>query len=207
MTQVPDGFRPAGRLRIRQEANEDEIGKALPDPVIRRLDASVHLLGPTGRAGSIPAADLQAMHQVIYQILRDTGRRPGEVVSLHTGCVEVTGGQHSLIYDNHTAGRMRRRLPITTGTAQAIMDWEQRRASLPTPPAQRHWPFPSPLLRAQRSHGAPDPRGGGPGVQGMGRPDRADRRRAARTGRAAGPVRPVLDHALRVSPLLCPAPR
>jgi len=64
----------------------------------------------------IPAADLQAMHQVIYQILRDTGRRPGEVVSLRTGCVEVTGGQHSLIYDNHKAGRMRRRLPITTGT-------------------------------------------------------------------------------------------
>ncbi len=153
MTQVPDSFRPAGRLRIRQEANEDEIGKALPDPVIRRLDASVHLLGPSGRAGSIPAADLQAMHQVIYQILRDTGRRPGEVVSLHTGCVEVTGGQHSLIYDNHKAGRMRRRLPITTGTAQAIMDWEQRRASLLTPPAQRHWLFPSPLLRAQRSHG------------------------------------------------------
>ena len=153
MSQVPDSFRPAGRLRIRQEANEDETGKALPDPVIRRLDASLHLLGPAGRAGSIPAADLQAMHQVIYQVLRDTGRRPGEVVSLHTGCVEVTGGQHNLIYDNHKAGRMRRRLPITTGTAQAIMDWERRRASLPTPPAQRHWLFPSPLLRAQRSHG------------------------------------------------------
>ena len=52
-----------------------------------------------GRAGSIPAAELQAMHQVIYQILRGTGRRPGEVVSLRTGCVEVTRGQHTLIYD------------------------------------------------------------------------------------------------------------
>jgi len=153
MSQVPDSFRPAGRLRIRQEASEDEIGKALPDSVIRRLDASLQLLGPAGRAGSITATDLQAMHQVIYQILRDTGRRPGEVVSLHTGCVEITGGQHNLIYDNHKAGRMRRRLPITTGTAQVIIDWEQRRALLPTPPAQRRWLFPSPLLRAQRSHG------------------------------------------------------
>ena len=153
MTQVPDSFRPAGRLRIRHETSEGEIGKALPDPVIRRLDAGLQLLGPAGRAGSIPAAELQAMHQVIYQILRDTGRRPGEVVSLRTGCVEITGGQHNLIYDNHKAGRMRRRLPITTGTAQIIMDWEQRRASLPTPPAQRRWLFPSPLLRAQRSHG------------------------------------------------------
>jgi len=153
MTQVPDTFRPAGRLRIRHEANEDELGKALPDPVIRRLDASLHLLGPAGRAGSISAADLQAMHQVIYQVLRDTGRRPGEVVSLRTGCVEITGGQHTLIYDNHKAGRMRRRLPITTGTAQIIMNWQERRAGLATPPAQRSWLFPSPLLRAQRSHG------------------------------------------------------
>jgi integrase len=133
MTQVPDTFRPAGRLRIRQEANEDEIGKALPDTVIRRLDASLHLLGPAGRAGSIPAAELQAMHQVIYQILRDTGRRPGEVVSLRVGCVEVTGGQHNLIYDNHKAGRMRRRLPITAGTAQIITGWQERRAGLATP--------------------------------------------------------------------------
>ncbi len=153
MTEVPDTFRPAGRLRIRQEANEDEIGKALPEPVIRRLDASLHLLGPAGRAGSIPAAELQAMHQVIYQVLRDTGRRPGEVVSLRTGCVEVTGGQHNLIYDNHKAGRMRRRLPITAGTAQIITGWQERRAGLATPPAQRSWLFPSPLLRAQRSHG------------------------------------------------------
>ena len=51
------------------------------------------------------------MHQAIYQILRDTGRRPGEVVSLRVGCIEVIGGQHNLIYDNHKAGRMRRRLP------------------------------------------------------------------------------------------------
>ena len=121
--------------------------------MIRRLDASLHLLGPAGRAGSISAADLQAMHQVIYQILRDTGRRPGEVASLRTGCVEITGGQHTLIYDNHKAGRMRRRLPITTGTAQIITSWQERRAELATPPTQRSWLFPSPLLRAQRSHG------------------------------------------------------
>ena len=32
--------------------------------------------------GTISAASLQLMHQTIYQILRDAGRRPGEVVSL-----------------------------------------------------------------------------------------------------------------------------
>ena len=62
MTHVPDTFRPARRqIRVRAEANEDELGKALPDTVIRQLDAHLHLLGPTGRAGAIPAADLQAM--------------------------------------------------------------------------------------------------------------------------------------------------
>jgi len=42
------------------------------------------------------------MHRTIYQILRDTGRRPGEVVSLRTGCIEAIGGQHNLIYDTTT---------------------------------------------------------------------------------------------------------
>jgi len=153
MAAVPDPFRPAHRHRIREEPNEDELGKALPDTVIRQLDARLHLLGPAGRAGSITAASLQQMHQAIYQILRDTGRRPGEVVSLRTGCVEVIDGQHNLIYDNHKAARMRRRLPITTQTADLIMAWQQHRAELLTPPAIRHWLFPSPLLRARQSHG------------------------------------------------------
>jgi len=153
MAAVPDPFRPARRHRVRDDPNEDEVGKALPETVIRQLDARLHLLGPAGRAGAIPAADLQLMHQTIYRILRDTGRRPGEVVSLRTGCVEVIDGQHNLIYDNHKAGRMRRRLPITTGTAGVITTWQQRRTRLPAPSAQRQWLFPSPLLRAHQSRG------------------------------------------------------
>lgn len=153
MEAVPGPFRPATRHRVHDDANEDEVGKALPETVIRQLDSHLHLLGPAGRAGAIPAAGLQLMHQTIYQILRDTGRRPGEVVSLRTGCIEVIAGQHNLIYDNHKAGRMRRRLPITTGTAQIIQSWQQRRTQLPTPATQRQWLFPSPLLRAHQSRG------------------------------------------------------
>ena len=52
--------------------------------VIRQLDQHLDLLGPAGRHGSMSAPDLQAMHQTIYQILRDTGRRPGEIVSLRS---------------------------------------------------------------------------------------------------------------------------
>ena len=73
------------------------------------------------------------MHQTVYQILRDTGRRPGEVVSLRVGCIEVIDGQHNLIYDNHKAGRMRRRLPITTDTLEVIRTWQQHRTRLSTP--------------------------------------------------------------------------
>ena len=134
MAEVPDPFRPAHRHRIRDEPNEDELGKALPESVISQLDARLHLLGPAGRAGAITPADLQQMHQTIYQILRDTGRRPGEVVSLHADCIEVIDGQHNLIYDNRKAGRMRRRLPITTHTAEIITAWRQRRGRLSAPP-------------------------------------------------------------------------
>ena len=153
MAGVPDPFRPAARHRVRDDPNEEELGKALPETVIRQLDARLHLLGPAGRAGAIPAGELQLMHQTIYQILRDTGRRPGEIVSLHTGCLEVIGGQHNLVYDNHKAGRMRRRLPITAGTAEIISSWQQHRARLRVPPALDRWLFPSPLLRARQSRG------------------------------------------------------
>jgi hypothetical protein len=44
-----------------QDANEKRLGKALPDTVIRQLDQHLSLLGPTGRHGSMSAADLQAM--------------------------------------------------------------------------------------------------------------------------------------------------
>ena len=121
--------------------------------MIRQLDARLDLLGPSGRGGTISAASLQLMHRTIYQILRDTGRRPGEVVSLRTGCVEVTGGQHNLIYDNHKAGRKRRRLPVTSGTAGMIAAWQQHRAQLRVPPELDQWLFPSPLLRARQSRG------------------------------------------------------
>ena len=60
MAAVPDPFRPARRHRVRDDPNEDELGKALPETVIRQLDAHLHLLGPTGRAGAVTATDLQA---------------------------------------------------------------------------------------------------------------------------------------------------
>lgn len=153
MSEVPDPFRPGKRRRVAEDPNEDELGKALPESVIRQLDGHLGLLGPAGRAGSVPAAELQAMQQMIYRLLRDTGRRPGEVVSLLVGCIEVVDGQPNLVYDNHKAARMRRRLPVTTETAEAVLAWERRRAALGGPAATRRWLFPSPLLRSRQALG------------------------------------------------------
>ena len=70
------------------------------------------------------------MHQSVYAILRDTGRRPGEVVSLKIDCVEVIGSTHNLIYDNNRAARMRRRLPISAETAAMILAWQEHRLDM-----------------------------------------------------------------------------
>ncbi|MGH9267307.1 MAG: tyrosine-type recombinase/integrase [Acidimicrobiales bacterium] len=154
MTEIPDPFRPTRRrARVVADANEDQVGKALPESIVRQLDDHLHLLGEDGRAGSMSADNMKAMHQHIYRILRDTGRRPGEVVSLKVGCVEVIDGQHNLIYDNHKAARLRRRLPITAETAGVILAWERRRAGLATPPAAGRWLFPSPQRRSHQTLG------------------------------------------------------
>lgn len=154
MTEVPDPFRPSQRRhRLIEDTNEEQLGKALPERVIGQLDQHLSLLGPTGPHGSMSAADLRAMHQTIYQILRDTGRRPGEIVSLKVGCIEMIDGQYNLIYDNHKAARLRRRLPVTTETAEIVTAWQRRRAQLPTAPATRQWLFPSPLLRSRQARG------------------------------------------------------
>ena len=154
MARIGEFFRPSRRhYRVEDDPNEDEVGKALPESVIACLNGHLHLLGGGGRAGWMAGPDVVAMHQSIYRILRDTGRRPGEVVSLKLGCVEVIGGTHNLVYDNNKAARMRRRLPITTETAAMILAWEERRSGMDVPPGAAKWLFPSPQQRRQHSLG------------------------------------------------------
>jgi hypothetical protein len=83
------------------------------------------------------------MFRTAYVVLRDTGRRPGEVVSLALDCVEVDDGEHALVYDNHKLGRLRRRLPITTQTAAAIDEWQQHRGGLSLPASATRFLFPA----------------------------------------------------------------
>lgn len=145
LDDLPGSFaRNSSQRIIDEQPNEDSLGKAIPETVIAQLDAHLHLLeaGQTyGRRWS--HADTAAMFSAAYQVLRDTGRRPGEVVSLSLDCLEFDDGQPALIYDNHKSNRLRRRLPITTDTAQAITDWQQHRAGLQLPTDGRRWLFPA----------------------------------------------------------------
>ncbi len=146
LDELPGTFSRSTTQRIvATEANEDEIGKAIPETVIAQLDAHLDLLGADRTYGRVwSASDTNAMFQAAYVVLRDTGRRPGEVVSLALDCVETDGDEHALVYDNHKKRRLRRRLPITAETAAAIDRWRQQRSSLVLPACADGFLFPAP---------------------------------------------------------------
>lgn len=127
------------------ETNEDEIGKAVPESVIRQLDAHLSLMGQGTSYGPWAGEeDVAALFQTAYQILRDTGRRPREVLSLRRDCLEFTGNDCLLIWNNYKGKRLRRRLPITTETAKVIQKWDERRGKLKlAPPRSDAYLFPA----------------------------------------------------------------
>ena len=88
---------------------------------------------------------------VAYQLLKHTGRRLGEVASLHLDCLDVDENAKAvLVYDNHKAGRMGRRLPVTdTDLVQAVRDQQRWVAErFPDIPRSRLWLLPRPTRNA-----------------------------------------------------------
>jgi hypothetical protein len=100
-----------------------EHGKDLPPEVMRQLCQHLNLLpGPEIRAA--------------VELAIDTGRRPEEIAALPWDCLaRDDDGAPALVYDNHKAGRHKRRLPITEATASVILAQQQRvRARYPATP-------------------------------------------------------------------------
>lgn len=106
-----------GRRKVRDE----EPGRALPAHVVAQLDAQLEVLrgvpgstsGPAHRSLGVLGERAGEMAVLSYLLLKGTGRRVGEVASLHLECLDVDEtGKAVLIYDNHKAMRMRRRLPL-----------------------------------------------------------------------------------------------
>ncbi|MYV32064.1 tyrosine-type recombinase/integrase, partial [Rhodococcus sp. DSM 6344] len=91
--------------------------------------------------------DYAMMYQTVYQIIRDTGRRPSEIVGLKRSCLDWVDGKPTLVYDNRKRRRMGRRLPISTATATVIDQWLDHLQSLSVPDTLCDWLFPTPGTR------------------------------------------------------------
>lgn len=133
---------------------EEEEGRALPAHVVAQLDAHLDLLaavpGPANgpqRCLGVLGDRAGAVAVLAYRLLEGTGRRVGEVASLHLDCLDVDEDAKAvLIYDNHKAARMRRRLPVAdTALVEAVREqqhWVTER--FPGAPRERLWLLPRP---------------------------------------------------------------
>ncbi|ALV42859.1 hypothetical protein AU252_18260 [Pseudarthrobacter sulfonivorans] len=104
-------------------------GRAIPDHIIRILDANLHLLAVDEKY-SLPAGRTREFHnlmlQTIYQLLRDLGRRPTEIYSLPRDTLrETDDGQPYIIYDSHKTAEYGLELPVHRSTATIIRTWQE----------------------------------------------------------------------------------
>ena len=110
VADVPDKPEPA------------EPGRDLPVEIMRQLCA---------RLDEVRSAVMRCA----IELAIDTGRRPEELCTLNVDCLaRDDDGAAVLIYDNHKANRLGRRLPISETTAQLIIDQHAACAS----PLPRH---------------------------------------------------------------------
>ena len=145
-------FRRGDRV---QRMTEEPPGRALPSHVVAQLDAQLDLLAAVpGAAGAarVPTLGVLGEHGgevavLIYRLLKGTGRRVGEVASLRLQCLDVDEhGKDVLVYDNHKAGRMSRRLPLADSGLVAAVRAQQTfvTARFPATPPDRLWLLPRP---------------------------------------------------------------
>ncbi|MFB8406529.1 tyrosine-type recombinase/integrase [Streptomyces sp. NPDC055912] len=137
---------------VREESNEDEIGKAIPESVIHQLDSHLEELGRDFPYRGYAAADIAAMLQAAYRVLRDTGRRPREVMSLKWDCLEFADNDCFLVWNNYKSKRHRRRLPITRETASDLQAWAERREGLNAPARSGAYLFPAVTDTSRYAH-------------------------------------------------------
>lgn len=137
---VPRAFSYNPRLHkppthSRTYRGDNDQGRALPVAAVAHLRNNLQGLAP------YPNRDMAI---AMLAVLIDTGRRPNEVVSLRRGCLQRDRhGDWILVYDNHKAGRLNRRLPIQQETADAITTWLNNVKNGPETESQ--WLFPSPM--------------------------------------------------------------
>jgi integrase len=136
---VPPGFAILKGEGVKVARAERDVGRrSVPEAAIAELDNHLHLLGRHPVRG--PAACLgPQMQRLAYELLRDTGRRVGEITRLRLTCVwRENDGSPWLVYDNTKAGRLERRIPIFEALAVSVERLAGQVAALfpATPPAE-----------------------------------------------------------------------
>ena len=149
-------FRRGDRLA---RTSEEPPGRALPVGVVAQLDANLDLLASVpGAKGQARVPTLGALGEhagemavLVYELLKGTGRRVGEVASLHLECLDVDEhGRDVLVYDNHKAARLGRRLPLAESALVKAIRAQQAwvRSRFPSTPRERLWLLPRPHKNA-----------------------------------------------------------
>ncbi len=112
----------------------EAAGRALPARVVAQLDEHLDMLGgvpgsaggPCHRSLGVLGEHAGDMAVLTYRLLKGTGRRVGEIASLHLDCLQADEhGKAVLVYDNHKAARMGRRLPLADSTLLAAIRAQQ----------------------------------------------------------------------------------
>ncbi len=143
LDEAPGAFARQPSHRIPSEdTNEEEIGKAIPEHVIAQLDAAMDSFAPDSY-GQLTGEETAEMFQCLYVVMRDSGRRPLEIVSLPRKCLERSGDEAELIWHNHKGRRRRRRLPIASSTVRALERWQTIRDRIAAPAQSDDYLFPA----------------------------------------------------------------
>ena len=141
---------------------EEEEARAIPAHVIAQLDAQLDLLrrgqsisgGDRARPMGVLGDQTGEVAVLAYRLLKGTGRRLGEIAGLHLDCLGVDeAGKAVLVYDNHKAARMARRLPLADSELVEAIRAQQRWVTGRFPEAERErlWLLPRPTKNADGS--------------------------------------------------------
>lgn len=129
--------------RSERRTRESKDTKALPDSVVRTLDANLDLLAAGRRHYLMSETQVKSMFRTIYLLIRDTGRRPMEICALRTDCIGGTADEPVLRWYSYKMGRPGRDLPIEAALAREVQQWLSVREALSIPKASRPYLFPA----------------------------------------------------------------
>jgi integrase len=108
-----------------------------PEPGEPCRDLPAEIIGQLcGHLDELEAISSRRM-RVAVELLIDTGRRPEEICAIGFDCLDRdSDGAPVLVYDNHKAARLGRRLPVSEATAQLVTAQQAwTRARFPRTPA------------------------------------------------------------------------